>query len=183
MPVVTVPSRPNGEPIAIAWSPGSSAFGVAELERLQAALDGARIDLQHGEVARRVLAHQLGRDRLGVDADPDLERVRALDHVVVGDDVAFVVVDEAGAGAGLAGLDEHDAGGDALVELGDVRGRAETGSSSDFAVGGDGGGAVDVEVVGAASSSITPARASTPTTRPTDNAPPKKVTRDRIARP
>ena len=24
MPVVTVPSRPNGEPIAIAWSPGSS---------------------------------------------------------------------------------------------------------------------------------------------------------------
>ena len=25
MPVVTVPSRPNGEPIAIVWSPGSSA--------------------------------------------------------------------------------------------------------------------------------------------------------------
>ena len=24
MPVVTVPSRPNGEPMAIAWSPGSS---------------------------------------------------------------------------------------------------------------------------------------------------------------
>jgi hypothetical protein len=95
--------------------------GVAQLERLQAAFDGARIDLQHGEVARRVLAHQLGRDRLRVDADPDQEGAGALDHVVIGDDVAFVVVDEAGAGAGLAGLDEDDAGGDALVELGDVR--------------------------------------------------------------
>ena len=50
MPVVTLPSSPNGEPIAIAWSPGSSARRVAELERLQAALDGARVDLEHGEV-------------------------------------------------------------------------------------------------------------------------------------
>jgi len=39
--------------------------------------------------------------------------------VVVGDDVALVVVDEARAGRALTGLDEYDAGGDALVDVAD----------------------------------------------------------------
>ena len=62
-------------------------------------------------------------------------------------------------------------------------GREDAELSSDFEVGGDGGGAVVVVVVvGAASSSITPVKARTANTRPTETAPPRNETKERIAR-
>src|SRR4051794_38525452 len=93
---------------------------VAERERLQAAPHLAGIDLEDREVRRRVLADERRRDDLAVGADAHLEGARPFDYMVVGDDVAGRVVDEARAGRGLACLDEDDAGRDALVELRDV---------------------------------------------------------------
>ena len=68
--------------------------GVAERERRQRAR--ARVDLEDGEVARRIGADD-GRlhARAVREADPDLPG--ALDDVVVRDDVAGLVDDEAGA--------------------------------------------------------------------------------------
>ena len=75
------------------------------------------VDLQHGDVLVAGDAHRLGVV-LGV-AEGDLLRVRVLHDVVVRDDVAAVVPDEAGAGArrhleDVAGPEVHllDLGGD-----------------------------------------------------------------------
>src|SRR5829696_8031715 len=108
---------------------GAEVARGAQLERLHAALDLRRVDLEHGEVGRRVLAEQLGVDGLAVLAEAHAELVRALDDVVVGDDVALVVDDEARARRGAAaaregqlpaagvGLDEDDAGLDLAVDV------------------------------------------------------------------
>ena len=123
--------------MAIAASPGRQRLRGGELERLDAALDGLRVDGEDGEVARGVLADELGRDRVALLAEADGELVGVLDDVVVGDDVARRVDDEAGAGRGLAaalpvegeravaaaGGDEDHAAGDLLVDVGDARRR------------------------------------------------------------
>ena len=120
MPAVTVPVSPNGLPMAIAGIAGPQVLGGAELERLQLVADLVGIDLEQREVDRRVGPEQLRLDRLAVLAEAHAVPARGLDDMVVGDDVALVVDHEARAGGALAGLHEHDAGGDALVERGDV---------------------------------------------------------------
>jgi hypothetical protein len=115
MPLVTVPSSPNGLPMAIAGSPGlrsSEAPSSSGSSR---------------EVDRRVVAEQLGLDRLAVLAEAHAELVGAAHHVLVGDDVALVVDHEARARGALvagAGLHEDDAGRDALLARRDVERRA-----------------------------------------------------------
>ena len=99
--------------------------------------DLARVDLEDGEVGRRVLADQLGLDRVALLAEADGVAVRVLDDMVVGDDVAGRVDHEARAGGraaaalalegelavAAAGGDEDDAAGDPLVEVGHAGGR------------------------------------------------------------
>ena len=98
-------------------------------------LVGGRVDLEQGDVGRRVLAHHLGADRLGGVrvAERHLDLCRAVDDMGVGEDVAVVVDHEAGARRGPAaaapegierrgprgrlGLDEGDAGRVLLVDL------------------------------------------------------------------
>ena len=94
MPAVAVRSRPKGLPIAITESPTRTRVGVAELERRQPTR--ARLDAEDGEVGRGIAADELRRQRVLV-READLDRVGALDHVVVRDDVAGLVDDEAGA--------------------------------------------------------------------------------------
>ena len=92
IPDVTVRSRPNGLPIA---TTGSPTWTLSELPsgRGVSAL-AARLDAEHREIGRRVGADELGLDRVAVrEAHRDL--VRALDDVVVRDDVAGLVDDEA----------------------------------------------------------------------------------------
>ena len=121
MPVVTVPESPNGLPIAIATSPGRSSAEEASSSGLTSAGMSGRIDLEHGEVGRGVLADQLGGQLLAVRAERDGVVRARLDDVLVGHDVALAVDEEAGAAA-LAGLDEGDGGRGVGVDLGHARG-------------------------------------------------------------
>ena len=57
MPLVTVPARPNGLPIAITASPTCDVGRVAERERMEHRTTGA-VDLDHGEVGRVVAADE-----------------------------------------------------------------------------------------------------------------------------
>ena len=68
--------------------------GVAERQRGEGAR--ARVDPEDGEVRRRIGADELGLDRVAV-READADRVGAFDDVVVRDDVAGLVDDEAGA--------------------------------------------------------------------------------------
>ena len=71
--------------------------GAAELDGLQLLV---RRDLQKRDVGLGVLADQL-RLELGAVVQIDLDLLGAIDHVVVGDDQAFLAVDdEAGAERG-----------------------------------------------------------------------------------
>ena len=79
---------------------------LADLERVRVADRGGRqaggVDLDDGEVGQRVDAV----DRAGQDAavlELDVELLAALDDVVVGEDPAVAVEDDAGADAGRAG--------------------------------------------------------------------------------
>ena len=94
IPAVTVRSSPNGFPIATTGSPTRTSVGVTEWERSERAR--GRVHAEHCKIRRRVAADDFGLDRVAVgEADRDL--VRALDDVVVGDDVPRLVDDEAGA--------------------------------------------------------------------------------------
>src|SRR5262249_2552597 len=109
--------------------------GVADLdvrgvvERKRVKILAAGINLEQREVARRILADNL-RAHGGLVAELDRDVARALDDVVVGEDVPVLVDHEPGAGRGpLRGaaerrrllldlrLDERDAGGGRLVDL------------------------------------------------------------------
>ena len=110
MPSVKLELSPSGLPIAMAMSPIRSRVRVGELRRAQT---GA-VDLDHGEVVGREgpdeRALQL-RARRGRDG----EGLRAADDVVVRDDVALRVEDDAGAEP-LARLDLDDRRGDLGVD-------------------------------------------------------------------
>ena len=108
-PVVRDPCRPNGEPIAIAGSPTLILGGRPERQRLQAALDVLRVDLQHREVGRRVGALDLGADELLPLADAHPDRVGLLDDVLVREDEAAAVEHEARATALLLVADRASA--------------------------------------------------------------------------
>ena len=97
MPSVTEPPSPNGLPIAITQSPTRMA---AEEPNFTDFSGFRRGDLQQRDVGLGVLADELGLE-LGAVVQVDLDLVGAVDHVVVGDDDAFLAVDdEAGAERG-----------------------------------------------------------------------------------
>ena len=98
-PVVSEPCRPNGEPIAIAGWPTLHVGRRAERERLQAALDVGRIDLDDREVGGRVGARDLGVDELLRLADAHAHPRRVLHDVLVREDEAAAVEHEARARA------------------------------------------------------------------------------------
>ena len=87
MPLVTVASRPNGEPIATTFSPTSTWVEVPMRGRLQA---GDALGLDDREVGQRVGADDGGL--LGgavVEVHGDLAALAGdLDDVVVGEDLA-----------------------------------------------------------------------------------------------
>ncbi len=94
MPTVTVRSRPNGLPMAMAHWPTRSRS-----ESPSSATGSGRrpcLDLEHREVGLRVAAHER-RLELAVVGEAHLDLGRVLDHVVVGQDVAARVHDDAGA--------------------------------------------------------------------------------------
>ena len=98
MPTVTEPPRPNGLPIAITQSPTLQLGGTAERHGGQRLLRG---DLEQRQIGLGVLADHLVDLQLGAVVEVDDDLVGAVDHVVVGDDVAFLAVDhEAGAERG-----------------------------------------------------------------------------------
>jgi hypothetical protein len=92
---VSVRVNPNGFPVADAHR-----VGVAERERRQRAR--VRVDLEHGEIGRAVLADD-GGGQLVLPREGDLHLLRALDDVEVRDDVARAVDHEARP-EGLGGL-------------------------------------------------------------------------------
>jgi hypothetical protein len=97
MPAVTEWPRPKGLPMAITQSPTRALSESPNLT--PAAASCWAVDLQHGNVDPAVRADQLGLE-LGVVAQDDGNVLRPLDDVVVGDDVAIGIDDEARAERG-----------------------------------------------------------------------------------
>ena len=102
MPAVTVRSRPKGLPIATTGSPTSTLARVAERERVEL-VRRARRPRSTAMSVESSLPTTLGARRLViVVAERHLRSASApVDDVGVGDDVAVVVDDEAGAGRAL----------------------------------------------------------------------------------
>ena len=172
MPVVTVPERPNGLPMAIAASPGRRSPEEASSSGLVSAGTFFGSTSSTARSVEASLADELGVERVAVLAEADGERRRALDDVLVGDDVALGVDQEAGAGAAAvaaAGLDEGDAGRRPGRRCPRRCRPARGGLSATAVVAGRGDLADDALVV----RSKTPTTASTAMTRPTDAAPRK----------
>ncbi len=94
MPCVTVWPTPNGLPMASTTSPTCKRVGIGEVEMREALV--RILQPQHREIAALVLEHDLGLE-LALVGERDLDLVGALDHVVVGDDEAGGVDDDAGA--------------------------------------------------------------------------------------
>ena len=161
IPLVIVPSSPNGLPSATTASPTVSLVRIAERERLEHAC--GRVDLDDGQIGGGVAADNGGVVGRAVP-EADGNRLGAVDDVLVGDDMALGVVDEARALAlrllflaGRRGLargdgDLDDALGRLLVDLADgqrfrrgrrrLRGGLGGGRADDrpgAAVGGEGG--------------------------------------------
>ena len=100
MPALTLEARPNGLPMATTQSPTRTASESPSLTNGQVVR--RRLELDERDVGQRVGAEHLGLERAPVvEADADVER--ALDHVVVGEDVAAGIDDEPAARA-LANL-------------------------------------------------------------------------------
>ena len=98
MPAVTVPPRPNG--LAYRDHPGArlGRVAVAQVDERQLVVG---LHLQHGQVAALVVADDAGRQH-GAVIHGDGDVGGAVDHVVVGDDRA-VGVDQEARPAGLDG--------------------------------------------------------------------------------
>ena len=144
MPLVTVPARPSGEPMATTGSPTTTSSELPSAAVHQARL----LDLEDGDVAGRVAPDDAGRRAAAVgEHRPDLgalDPVGAGDDVVVRDDVAVVALDddagagrrrprptrtsiETTAGVTLSAMSDDRAGlaGDARVDLGQLRARGQ----------------------------------------------------------
>ena len=135
IPDVAVRSSPNGLPIATTRVADAHDVGVAEGKRSESTRRG--LHAEDGEIGGRIGADDFGLDRVAVrEAHGDL--VRAFDDVVVRDDVAGLVDDEAraqrrlllaaervcragGRGRDVRGVDANDAGRGALVDLVDAQ--------------------------------------------------------------
>ena len=98
MPAVTVCARANGLPMASTQSPTCGFVGVAHLHGGQR---GIGVDFDDGEIGGLVDADDAGGAseilRVGVGGELDVDLVGLFDDVVVGDDVALGIDDEAGA--------------------------------------------------------------------------------------
>ena len=96
MPAVTVEPMPKGSPMAITQSP----MRALSLSPKWVAGSGfLGVDLQQRQIGLDVAADHLGRKlRAVMQGDRDL--VAVLDHMIVGDDVAGGIDDEAGAQRG-----------------------------------------------------------------------------------
>ena len=147
MPLVTVRCRSNGLPIATTGSPTSifeesPSFSGWSFDAGASTFSSARSEF--GSVPTTSAGYICA---FGFEGD--LDRFAAFDDVVVGEDVAFVVEHDAGAGGdafGDFGFDEGDAVGVGLVDLvdgvaafagvGDGRGGGGAGGGDDFAGGG-----------------------------------------------
>ena len=68
--------------------------GIGEFQHRKALL--GILDAQHGEIAALILEHDVGVE-LALVGERDLHFARALDHVIVGDDEAAGIDDDAGA--------------------------------------------------------------------------------------
>ena len=90
MPRVTVPPRPKGLPTAMTSSPTRTL----SLSPSGSCGQVAGVDLDQREVALLVGADDLGVE-LALVGEADLHRLGVVDDVVVGDDEAVVVDDEA----------------------------------------------------------------------------------------
>ena len=108
MPDVIERSSPSGFPIATTESPTRTAIRVPELERRQRAR--LRLHLQDGDIGGRIAADDLRSEALVV-RKAHLDALRALNDVVVRDDVA--------------GLVDHEAGAERLLRLGRRAAEAE----------------------------------------------------------
>ena len=93
MPAVTVPPRLNGLPMAITHSPSRSLSESPNFTALSGLSGCTRSKRQ---IALGVLADQLGRE-LGAVIEDDIDLVGVGDDVIVGDDEARRIDDEAGA--------------------------------------------------------------------------------------
>jgi hypothetical protein len=108
MPAVTEFSKPNGDPIAATASPTRSWGGIAQL-------DGRQVvggDLDDGNIGTAVGANHLGAECALVD-ELDRHFVCATHHMGIGQDVAVVADDEAGAGAARGNFLDRPASGTA----------------------------------------------------------------------
>ncbi len=94
MPWVTVWPTPNGSPIASTTSPTCSASELANSSVGNRSL--APLMRKHGEIAALVLEHDVGVE-FALVGQRDLHFAGALDDVIVGDDEAGRIDDDAGA--------------------------------------------------------------------------------------
>ena len=145
MPLVTVRCRSKGLPIATTGSP-TSIFEESPSVNGWSFAAGASTFKR--EVGVRFGADHFGRVHLAFRFEGDADLFPAFDDVVVGQHVAFVVEDDAGAGGdafGHLGFDEGDAVGVRLVDLvdgvafavrRDVGDGVRAGGPDDFAGGG-----------------------------------------------
>ena len=108
MPVVTLPERPNGLPIAIATSPGRRCAEEASSSgSVSAGTYRGRPRAPRGRWTGPAPT-SFAAELVAVLAEADPELAAAVDDVLVGDDVALAVHQEAGAAAAVAVLDERD---------------------------------------------------------------------------
>ncbi len=116
-PAVTLASKPNGLPIAIAISPGFSFFEIAELRR------GKRrvfIDPDEGKVGVGIIAKDTAGEAAAVE-NRDIRALGALHDMAVGKNQTVRREDDAGArpaAAALTDIEPHDAWPDPLDDLG-----------------------------------------------------------------
>ena len=91
MPIVTVRPMPNGLPIASTTSPTLSGFlsAMVMLGRFDA------VDLEHRQIGFGIAADHARVDHAAV-VQHDSDFLGALDHVIVGDDIAVGAHDHAG---------------------------------------------------------------------------------------
>ena len=96
MPAVTVCDSAKGLPMASTQSPTCGRVGVAQLHGRQRS---AGVDLDHCQIGGLVDADHARRTALvlvvGIGRELDVDLVGLLDHVIVGDDVALGIDDEA----------------------------------------------------------------------------------------
>ena len=110
MPAVVVSGRLNGLPIATTGSPTCAVLELAN--GIGCSSRGRDVDLDYRDVGGRVGAeHLCGNAKPVLEVDPDAARVG--DDVLVGEDVALLVVDDARAlallllGASLPSQSSH----------------------------------------------------------------------------